>query len=66
MDIQTIHDSLINGQRQQMVKQIDEYGVYDFWSDYTIFLSQHVNHGDCYGWFSDAVIAYHRTEVNHG
>ena len=59
-DIEIIHESLVNGNRKQMVKMIDEYGLYDFWKDYTIFLNDWMNQGDCYGWFSDAVISYHR------
>jgi len=34
MNIETIHESLVNGNRAQMVNQIDEYGLYDFWADY--------------------------------
>ena len=71
--MEEIHNSLVNGNRKQMVNQIDEYGLYDFWKDYTIFLNDWMNqtnatmdadqdifNGDCYGWFSDAVISYHR------
>lgn len=61
MDIETIHDSLINGQRQQMVEQIQEYGLYDFWDDYNCFLNDigydYPNHLEC---FADAIISYHR------
>ena len=60
MNIETIHESLQVGQKKQMVEQIDEYDLYDFWKDYTIFLDKYLNQGDCYGWFSDAVISYHR------
>ena len=38
MDIATIHESLVNGQRRQMANQIDEYGLYDFWEDYLRYL----------------------------
>ncbi len=60
MLIDTIHESLVQGKRQQMVNQIEEYGVHDFWSEYHYFLEElH----DCYGvdrYFSDAVISYFR------
>jgi hypothetical protein len=57
MKIETIHESLVNGQRKQMVGQIDEYGLYDFWSDYRDYLDDiHAN----VGFFQDAVISYHR------
>lgn len=46
MDLITIHESHVNGQRRQMVNQINEYSLYDFWTDYKNF--------------SDAVISYHR------
>jgi hypothetical protein len=57
MKIETIHESLVNGQRKQMVRQIDEYGLDDFWSDYRDYLDNiHAN----VGFFQDAVISYHR------
>ena len=37
MDLDTIHDSLVNGQRKQMVDQIDEYG-FGFWENYKGYL----------------------------
>lgn len=61
MDIETIHESLINGQRRQMVEQIDEYGVVDFWEDYKVWLSTSgINPYKEYDGFADAVISYHR------
>jgi len=58
MEIETIHESLVNGQRKQMVNQIDEYGVYDFWSDYADSLGIKGGYGIEY--FKDAVVSYHR------
>ena len=56
-----IHSSLVNGQRRQMVAQIKEYGLYDFWADYQDYLTYlYVERGACYTYFSDAVISYHR------
>jgi hypothetical protein len=61
MDIETIHNSLINGQRKQMVKQIEEYGLYDFWYDYSIYLdSLYVETDTRWNYFTDATISYHR------
>ena len=58
-----IHDSLINGQRRQMVEQIKEYGLYDFWSDYLNFLQHtYVNTESHLTYYSDAVISYHHIE----
>ena len=60
--IETIHESLVNGNRRQMVKQIDEYGTYDFWSDYRSYLNDlYIEEGGGkYGYFTDAVISYFR------
>ena len=56
-----IHESLVNGQRRQMVNQIDEYGLYDFWKDYLEYLYQrYVQETVVFGYFYDAVISYHR------
>ena len=59
--IKEIHKSLINGQREQMIKQIKSYGLYNFWPDYQRYLSDiYVERGDRYMYFSDAVISYFR------
>lgn len=60
-DIATIHESLVNGQRKQMVKQIDEYGLYDFWADYDYYLST-IYHDETarHTYFVDAAMCYHR------
>ena len=61
MTINTIHESLVNGQRRQMADQIDEYGLYDFWADYRDFLNEmFLSHSDGFKWMSDAVVSYHR------
>ncbi len=63
VQLQTIFESLVNGQRAQMAYQIDEYGVCDFWSDFKEFLSDHVINTKLeYNYFSDAVISYFRIE----
>lgn len=36
--INAIHESMINGQRKQAVKQMEEYSLYDFFSDYSTYL----------------------------
>ena len=69
MDIETIHESLVNGQRRQMVEQIDEYGLYAFWRDYVNFLDrvffytgalEAAGLKEMNAFLSDAVISYHR------
>ena len=56
-DIESIHESYINGQRRQMVKQIDEYGLYDFWSDLRNYLHDTGCNPDD---FISMTIIYHR------
>ena len=59
--IETIHDSLSNGQRRQMTEQIDEYGLYDFWSDYALYLTDFYEHTESmFYYYRDAVVSYHR------
>lgn len=59
--LETIHESLVNGQRQQMVKQIKEYGLYDFWPDYQNYLRElYPDSKSQYAYFSDATISYFR------
>ena len=62
MTIVEIHESLVNGQRRQMVDQIEEYGLYDFWKDYLDYLDEIIdpNFGEQLNFFSDAVISYHK------
>jgi len=60
MTIEIIHESLANGQRQQMVSQIEEYGLYDFWSDYHYYLSSLFSGYGVDSYFSDATISYFR------
>ena len=60
MDITEIHESLVNSQRKQMVRQIDDYGNYNFWSDYAEYLNAiYANDYSKFKYFSDAVISYH-------
>lgn len=59
--LEGIHESLVNGQRQQMVKQIKVYGLYDFWADYAEYLKElYVDSDSAYEYFRDATISYFR------
>jgi len=59
--IEKIHNNLVNGNRRHMTAGIDEYGPYDFWSDYAQYLSDiYTTTEAIYGYFRDAVISYHR------
>ena len=59
-EIETIHESLVNGNRVQMIKQIEEYGHYDFWSDYRRYLAGYYDSAHSLEYFTDATIAYFR------
>lgn len=56
-DLEYAVESYINGQRKQMVRQIDEYGLYDFWADLKFYLRSFPKAFDT---FSGMVIAYHQ------
>ena len=61
MKLSDIHESLVNGQRRQMVQQIDEYGVYDFWQDYREYLHGiYIEIDSILKYFTDATISYFR------
>lgn len=60
MDIEMIHESLVNGQREQMVRQIKEYGLYSFWADYRDFLADNCSQMDAINYFVDATISFFR------
>jgi len=65
MNVQTIHDSLVNGQKRQMVEQIDEYGLDAFWSDYADYLGNITASGwKTFDYFKAAVISYHRIKTD--
>ena len=56
-NIKAIHDSMQNGQRRQMVEQIDKYG-YKFWEDYGRYLCEEYMGGAAYHYFADVTISY--------
>lgn len=58
----TIHESLLNGQRRQMVKQINtHYILYDFFAKYLSYLKDcGYDDSQALEYFSDVVISYHR------
>jgi hypothetical protein len=58
--MEEIHNSLVNGQRTQMVKQIQEYGLYNFWQDYWNYLTDFGSENSAIEYFKDATISYFR------
>ena len=64
--IKDVHESLLNGQRRQMVNQIDQYGS-DFWADYMYELRDlSYEQADQFRYFSDATISYFRIKNRGG
>ncbi len=59
-ELEEILNSLINGQRRQMVLQIEDYGLYDFWADFKGYLSELYSEESQYKYFTDATISYFR------
>lgn len=60
MKLEEIHNSLVNGQRKQMVEQIEEYGLYDFFDDYAVFLYSSYAITTAFDYLRDAASSYHR------
>lgn len=58
--IEDIHNSLLNGQRKQMVEQMEDYGMYDFFEDYADYLSSLYSPLDCFEYLKDVASSYHR------
>ena len=60
-EVEQIHLSLINGQRKQMVEQIDEGCLYEFFDKYRDYLEMlYTSQEAWYKYFTDCVISYHR------
>lgn len=58
-ELENIYNNYVNGNRKNMVEQIDEYGTYDFFEDFVSFLLDFVSDN----WektFVDVVITYHK------
>ncbi len=59
--IENIHNNLVNGNRQDCVKLIKKYGLYDFWSDYRTYLADICqDHSERFSYFSEMTISYFR------
>ena len=59
--LETIHASHVNGQMRQLVEQIDDYGLYEFWADYRDYLSNLYKETESQlDYFTSATIAYFR------
>jgi hypothetical protein len=59
-----IHDSIVNGQKKQMVDMIKTYGP-DFWKMYMLYLKgYYFDDGEEYRHFSNAVLVFHRLTVS--
>ena len=59
-EITVIHENMINGNREDAIKLIDEYGN-DFFSEYARYLKETYSYEDTeYHYFKDAVLSYFR------
>ena len=58
--LETIHESLVNGQRKQMAQQIDDSDIYDFWAEYNSYLQSLYGVSATHSYFVDAVVSYNR------
>ncbi len=55
-----IHNLLVNGQKKEMVKEIDEWGD-TFWEDYRYHLEAlYMMPSSQYEYFANAVVSYHK------
>ena len=64
--LEVIFDSLINGQRTQMVEQIDEYLPTDFFPDLLDFLKKSFSNDLALHFFADATNSYFRIKSRQG
>ena len=56
-----IHHSFINDNFGQMAKQINEYGLSDFWADYNEFIRDYYDLPiNALNTLADVIINYHR------
>jgi hypothetical protein len=59
--LENIHNNLVNGNRRDCVKSIDEYGLYDFWREYKDYLTDlYMGTDEAYGYYTDMTISYFR------
>jgi preprotein translocase subunit SecA len=60
-DMETIHDSNINGQLRQMANMIGDFGVYDFFLSYRDYLKElYTDDSACLDYLNRAINAYIR------
>ena len=64
--LEAIFSSLINGQRTQMVEQIDEYLPADFFPDLFDFLKESFSDDLALHYFADAANSYFRIKSVQG
>ena len=64
--LDAIFSSLINGQRRQMVEQIDEYLPADFFPDLLDFLKKSFSNDLALHYFADATNSYFRIKSKQG
>lgn len=58
--IEQIHESMVNGQRKQAVRQMEDYGMYDFFDDYAGYLYTTYAISAAFEYLRDASSSYFR------
>ena len=61
MTLETIHESFVNGNKYQAVKQIKEYGIHDFfdqYSDWLVFNTSYIDKLDLLAHYESATKAF--------
>jgi len=58
--LQEIHTSFLNGQKEQCVSMIIEYGIVDFVSDYKDFLDGRLPIQEAGNTYAMVIISFHR------
>lgn len=57
-----IHTAIFNDKWEEVVKQIDTYGIRNFWRDYQYFLTAQLSGDAPSSYLRRAVIFYHETK----
>lgn len=59
-ELEEIYNNFINGNLKDMTKNINEYGLYDVFTDLFKYLDNHCNNR--YDIFVEIVLAYHKIQ----
>ena len=57
-EIESLHLSMINGQKKAAVEMMQEYGMYDFFADYSRMLYSDYCMASAFNYLADAINTY--------